>query len=184
MTYPIYVCGSPVLKKEGEPVSKDYPELGKLIEDMFETMYASDGVGLAAPQIGKPLKLFVIDATVYKENEPELADFKKAFINAEIYAYSDDSVPYNEGCLSFPGIHEDVNRPSRIKIRYLDENLVERDEEYGGTAARVIQHEYDHTLGKTFIDRLSPLRRTLLKSKLGAMSKGKYKADYKTRIVK
>ena len=184
MIYPIYVCGSSVLKKEGEPVAKDYPGLKQLVEDMFDTLYESDGVGLAAQQIGKPLKIFVVDADVYKEREPGLAGFRKAFINGEIYEYSDNLVPYEEGCLSFPGIHEDVDRPERIKIRYVDENFVEHDEEYSGTAARVIQHEYDHTTGRSFIDRLSPLRRTLLKSKLSGMAKGKYKADYKTRIVK
>lgn len=181
MIFPIYVNGSPVLRKVAEPVSKDFPELAKLIDDMFATMYASDGVGIAAPQIGKSLNLFVIDASVY-EDEPELKDFKKAFINAEIYERFGDDVVSNEGCLSFPGIREDVIRKDSVKIRYVDENFVEHDEEYSGTAARIIQHEYDHIEGKAFVDHLSPLRKTLIRSKLNAMAKGKFKAGYRCKI--
>lgn len=184
MIYPIYVHGSSVLRQVAEPVKKDHTELAKFLEDMFETMYVSDGVGLAAPQIGKSLSVFVIDARPYSDDEPELENFKKAFLNAEIYERFGDDVPFNEGCLSFPGIREDVIRKDRIRIRYVDENFIEHDEEYSGTAARIIQHEYDHVIGKAFIDYLSPLRKTLLRSKLNAMAKGKFKAGYRCKIVK
>ncbi len=184
MIYPIYVHGSSVLRGGTEKIEKDYPGLQQLVNDMFETMYASDGVGLAAPQIGKAINLFVIDGTPFGEDDPGVKGFKKAFINAEIYERFGTETLFNEGCLSFPGIHEDVSRPSRVKIRYQDENFVEHDEEYGGIAARIIQHEYDHILGKAFIDYLSPLRRTLLQNKLNNMAKGKYKASYKSKIVK
>jgi len=184
MIYPIYIYGSPVLRAGTENIGKDYPELEKLIPDMFETMYASAGVGLAAPQIGKSINIFVVDASPYGEEEPELKDFKKVFINAEIYERFGDNFLFNEGCLSFPGIHEDVSRKSNIWIKYYDENFELHDDEFGGTAARIIQHEYDHIEGKSFIDHLSPLRRTLLKSKLNAMAKGKYSANYKCKQVK
>ena len=184
MIYPIVIYGSPMLRNVSEPITADYPGLPQLIKDMFDTMHASDGVGLAAPQIGKSIRLFVIDARPWADEDPRLADFTKAFINPEIYERFGDEELFNEGCLSVPGIHEDVSRPTKVKIRYLDENFVEHAEEYDGYAARVIQHEYDHLEGKMFVDRLSPLRRTLLKSKLAAMSKGRYKADYKTKLVK
>ncbi|MCC8088911.1 MAG: peptide deformylase [Rikenellaceae bacterium] len=181
MIYPIYIHGSAVLRAGTENIDKNYPDLGKLISDMFDTMYASEGVGLAAPQIGKAVNIFVIDASPFSDDDPGLQNFKKVFINAEIYERFGDDGLFNEGCLSFPGIREDVSRKTQIRIKYLDENFVEHDEEYSGTAARIIQHEYDHIEGKSFIDHLSPLRKTLLKSKLAAMAKGKYKADYKTR---
>lgn len=181
MIYPVYVYGSPVLHKEAEEVGKDYPELGKLIEDMFETMYDANGVGLAAPQIGKSLRMFVVDARMYAKEDPSLKEFKMAFINPEIYERSEDEVVMGEGCLSIPGLDEDVSRPEWIKIRWVDENFVEHDEKIEGYAARVLQHEYDHLDGIVFTDRLGPLRKTLIKSKLTAMGKGKYSASYKTR---
>lgn len=184
MIYPIYIYGSLVLRTATLPVTPDYPELSKLIGDMFETMYYSEGVGLAAPQVGKSLRLFVIDASPWGEDEPELANFKKVFINAEIYEVSEQEVLRSEGCLSLPGLSEDVSRPLTIKMRYMDENFVEYDETFTGSAARVIQHEYDHIEGRVYTDHLSPLRKTLLKNKLTAMSKGKYKADYKTKLLK
>ena len=185
MIYPIYIYGSGVLRKDAEDIPADYPGLKELCEDMFETMYDSDGVGLAAPQIGKSIRLFVIDASPFAEDdEPELKDFRKIFINARIYERFGEEVPFNEGCLSLPGIREDVMRPSKIKIRYMDENFTEHDEEYEGTAARIIQHEYDHLDGKMFVDRLSPLRKTLIKSKLTKLSKGNYKASYRCKLVK
>ena len=185
MIYPIYIYGSGVLRKEAEDIPADYPGLKELCEDMFETMYDSDGVGLAAPQIGKSIRLFVIDASPFAEDdEPELKDFRKIFINARIYERFAEEVPFNAGCLSLPGIREDVMRPSKIKIRYMDENFTEHDEEYEGTAARIIQHEYDHLDGKMFVDRLSPLRKTLIKSKLTKLSKGNYKASYRCKLVK
>lgn len=181
MIYPIVVYGSPILRKENMEIGRDYPEIGKLVEDMFETMYAADGVGLAAPQIGKNIRLFVVDASPWGEAEPELEDFRKAFINPDIYWRSDDESLFCEGCLSIPNINEDVSRPSTIKIRYMDENFVEHDEEFSGRAARVIQHEYDHLEGIMFTDKLSPLRRTLLKSKLAGFPKGKFKVGYRTK---
>ncbi len=184
MIYPIYVYGSSVLRKVAENIAPDYPGLQQLVKDMFETMYSSDGVGLAAPQIGKSIRIFVIDATMYGDEYPELADFKKAFINAEIYERDGEEVSMGEGCLSVPGLNENVVRPSRIRIRYVDEQFVAHDEVYEGYAARVIQHEYDHLDGKLYVDHLSPLRKTLLRNKLAAMAKGKYKASYKTKLVK
>ena len=184
MIYPIYVYGSPVLRKETEAASLSDPELKQLVSDMFDTMYAARGVGLAAPQIGKSVRLFVIDATPYAEDDPSLAAFKKAFINADIYERSAETVVMEEGCLSFPKLYENVSRPESIKIRYTDENGAEHDEEYTGMAARIIQHEYDHVDGIMFVDRLSPLRKTLLKSKLNNFSKGKFSASYKTKLLK
>jgi peptide deformylase len=184
MILPIYLHGQPVLRKEAEEVPTDYPELKQLIDDMFETMYAADGVGLAAPQIGRSLRLFVIDATPWAEDDPAMADMKKVFVNAEIYERSEKTVGMEEGCLSFPKIHEMVERPETIRIRYRDENGVARDEEFTGKAARVIQHEYDHIEGKVFVDRISPLRRTLIRSKLNAFERGRYSASYKCKPVK
>lgn len=184
MIYPIYVYGSGALRKASKNITPDYPELKTFVSDLWETMYASDGVGLAAPQVGKNVRIFVVDASGAADEEPALADFKKTFINAEIYERFGEEEPFNEGCLSLPNIREDVDRPTRIKIRYVDENFVEHDEEYGGFAARVIQHEYDHLEGKLFIDHLTALRRTLIKSKLLAISKGKFTADYKCKLVR
>ena len=186
MIYPIYICGSPVLRQETEDITDRSLVTSELIADMFETMYASNGVGLAAPQIGKNLRLFVIDAAAQAEaeEEPALADFKRTFINPHIYEWSEEESDLVEGCLSIPGIHETVWRPERIRIRYCDENWVEHDEAFDGKAARIIQHEYDHLEGKIFTDRVSPLRKALLRNKLTAMTKGKYSADYKTRLVK
>jgi len=182
MRYPITVYGDPLLRQTAGPVEKDYPDLAKLIKDMFETMYFSDGVGLAAPQVGLSIRLFVIDATVYADEEPELADFKKAFINPEIIERTGNNCIINEGCISLPEIHEDVVRPEAVRIKYLDENFIEHDETYKGFAARVIQHEYDHLDGKLFIDLLNPLRRRLLKGKLTAISKGKVSTKYRQKL--
>ncbi len=184
MIYPIYVYGSPVLRKETEVVESDSHEIKQLVDDMFETMYAANGVGLAAPQIGKSLRLFVIDASVYEEDDPSLAGFKKTFINPDIYERSDETVVLEEGCLSLPKLYENVRRPEAIRIRYTDENGAAHDEAYSGMAARVIQHEYDHVEGKLFADHLPPLRKTLLSSKLNGFAKGKFKANYKTKLPK
>lgn len=179
MIYPITVYGDPLLRKVAKAIDPDFEDLKKLTDDMFETMYYSDGVGLAAPQVGKSLRIFVIDASSAADEEPELEGFKKAFINPEILELKGDEWAMNEGCLSLPEIREDIIRPEFVKIKYLDENLNEHIEEYGGFAARVIQHEYDHLEGKLFIDYLNPLRKRLLKSKLTAISKGKVKPAYK-----
>ena len=181
MIYPIVIYGSPVLRKKSVDIEPDYPELKKLIDDMYLTLDEVSGVGLAAPQIGKNIRLFIVDCTPWAEEVPELADFRKVFINAEIYERSQETDLFNEGCLSLPGLHEDVRRPVAIKMRWLDENFVEHDEEIGGLPARVIQHEYDHLEGKVFTDRLTPLRRNLLKGKMTKLSNGKYRCAYKTK---
>ncbi len=184
MIFPVYVYGSAVLREPAEDIVDRSAITPQFIEDMFETMYSSDGVGLAAPQVGKNMRMFVVDASPNADDDPRLADFRKVFINPEIYERSEEEVLMGEGCLSVPGIHEEVYRPERIKIRYLDENWQEHDEEWDGFAARVIQHEYDHLDGVMFVDHLSPLRKTLLRGKLSAMSKGKFKASYRTKQVK
>lgn len=181
MIYPIVIFGSQTLRNISENITPEYPDLKKLIEDMWLTLGEAEGVGLAAPQIGKNIRLFIVDCTPWGEEHPELAEYKRVFINAEIYERSEDTDLFNEGCLSLPGLHEDVRRPKTIRMRWVDENFVEHDELIDGLPARVIQHEYDHLEGKVFTDRLSPLRRNLLKSKLLNFSKGKYRAAYKTK---
>lgn len=184
MIYPIYIYGSSVLRKVAEEVAPDYPELKEFASDMFETMYESDGVGLAAPQIGKSLRMFVIDADPFSKDYPEGKGFKRVCINPEILERSDDTWFFNEGCLSVPGVHEDVERPSEVKVRYFDENFVEHIENLDGINARVFQHELDHLDGNVFTDRLAPIRKTLLKGRLQKMSKGNYKAAYRCKQVK
>lgn len=181
MIYPIVIYGSPVLRKESEDIDSSYPELPKLIEDMYATLTVCEGVGLAAPQIGKNIRLFIVDCTPWADNNPELAEYKKVFINAEIYEESEETDTFEEGCLSLPGIHENVRRPIAIRMRYMDENFVEHDEEFTGLPARVIQHEYDHIDGMVFTDHLVPIKRNMLKNKLTNMAKGKYRCSYKTK---
>lgn len=181
MIYPIVIYGSQVLRNESVDVTPDYPEWKKLVEDMFLTLDDAGGVGLAAPQIGKNIRLFIVDCTPWAEEHPELTDYKRVFVNAEIYEASEETGLFNEGCLSLPGLYENVRRPVAIRMRYLDENFVEHDELFEGLPARVIQHEYDHIEGKVFTDHLSPLRRNLIKSKLQNFTKGKYRCNYKTR---
>ena len=184
MIYPVYIYGSPVLRKVAQDITPDYPNLKQLISDMFETMYQSDGIGLAAPQIGLSIRLFVIDGSALEEDDPALKGFKKAFINAQILERLDEMVRYSEGCLSIPNLHEEVERESKIKIKYVDENFQSHEEVYEGMAARIIQHEYDHLDGILFTDRLSAIRKQLIKSKLTAIAKGKFSADYKYKIAK
>lgn len=182
MILPIYVYGSSVLREVAQDIdAATYPNLKELIDNMFETMFEADGVGLAAPQVGLPIRLFCIDLTSVAKEIPKGMPLKQVFINAEIYERSGAEVKMGEGCLSLPGLNEDVVRPSKIRIRYLDEKLQPRDEEFDGYPARVIQHEYDHIEGKVFTDRISPLRRQLLKGKLLNLAKGKYRCAYKTR---
>ena len=181
MIYPIVIYGSQILRNESEDITPDYPELKKLIEDMWITLGEAEGVGLAAPQIGKNIRLFIVDCTPWGDENPELAEFKRVFINAEIYERSEETSLFEEGCLSLPGLHENVRRPVSIRMRYLDENFVEHDEEFSGYPARVIQHEYDHLEGKVVTDHLSPLRRNLLKGTMVKMSKGQYRCAYKTK---
>lgn len=180
MTYPIIIYGHPVLRKVAEDIEHDYPELDKFIEDLFDTMYRSEGIGLAAPQVGRSVRIFVIDGKPVAEDEPAMADFKKAFINPQIVEKSGDILPMTEGCLSIPNLREEVNREGFIRIKYYDQQWQLHDETYTGYAARVIQHEYDHLDGILFTDRVNPLRKRLIKGKLTAISKGKFEADYKT----
>jgi peptide deformylase len=183
MIYPIVVYGHPILRKVAEEIDEDYPGLEQLISDLFETMYYSEGLGLAAPQIGKSIRIFVIDGKPAAEDEPTLADFKKVFINAHITERTGDLLPMNEGCLSIPNLREEVARESHIRINYYDENWEYYDEVYDGYRARIIQHEYDHLDGILFTDKLNPLRRRLIKSKLTAISKGMFEAEYKTILA-
>ena len=160
----------------------DYPDLKQLIQDMFETMHASDGVGLAAPQIGKPIRVVVIDLNVLKDDFPEYENFCRAFINPHIIEYDDtETETLEEGCLSVPGIHESVTRPTRIHVKYVDEELKEHDEWVEGYLARVMQHEFDHLDGTMFVDRIKPLRKQLIRNKLKAMMQGKYRCAYRTK---
>lgn len=172
------------MRKKAKTIEKDHPKLDEIIENMWETMYYSDGVGLAAPQVGLSLRLFVIDASSGADEEPELEGFKKVFINPEIIETNGDEWTMNEGCLSLPEIREDVDRPDEVTIKYLDENFEEHLETYKGFAGRVIQHEYDHLEGVLFVDHLSPLRKRLLKGKLLAISKGKVRPHYRIKIPK
>ena len=180
MTYPIVIYGHPILRKVAEDIDRDYPDLQQVIDDLFETMHNSEGMGLAAPQIGKSIRIFVIDGTPIADDEPSLADFKKAFINAHITEKNGELQPMSEGCLSIPNLREEVNRESHVRIEYYDENWVFHDEVYDGYKARIIQHEYDHLEGILFTDKVNPLRKRLIKSKLAAISKGKFEVDYKT----
>jgi peptide deformylase len=184
MIYPIVVYGSPILRKIAQKIDKDYPNLKQFIEDMFETMYESDGLGLAAPQVGKSIRLFVIDGAALAEDDPSLLGFKKVFINPEIIEETGDEWAYVEGCLSLPLIREEVKRSGTVRIKYFDADFNFFDETYDGVRARVIQHEYDHLEGKLLIDHVSPLRRKLLKGKLNDIMKGKSKAEYKTKLMK
>ena len=183
MIKPVYVYGSPVLRKVSTEITSDYPNLKEIIESMFETMDGSEGVGLAAPQIGLSIRLFVIDTALFGEDHPEVKGFKKVFINPKIIERSEVQNIYNEGCLSIPSLREDVERPESVTIKYLDENFVEHEEFYDGIIARVIQHEYDHLEGILFTGRVSPIRRQLLKSKLNAIVKGKFNVSYKVKIA-
>lgn len=181
MILPIYTYGQSVLRKVAEPISKDYPNLTELIENMNETMVHAEGIGLAAPQIGLSIRLFVIDLAPFKEDDPELGSFKVTMINPEILEESEEVVAMDEGCLSIPGISESVTRPEMIKIKYLDENFNEKIEEYDGFRSRVIQHEYDHLEGKLFTDKINPLRRQLIKNKLTNIIKKKTDCKYKIK---
>jgi len=189
MILPIIAYGHPVLRKKADPITKDYPELDKLIEDMFDTMYQANGIGLAAPQVGKSIRLFIVNATPFADDEDLseeerdiLATFKKVFINPQIVKETGDEWAFNEGCLSIPDIREDVFRQPEITIEYQDENFKKHTETYTGIAARIIQHEYDHIEGVLFTDLLSPLKRRLIKSKLKNISQGKIKVDYAMRF--
>lgn len=185
MILPISIIGTSVLRKKAEAVTKDYPDLQKLIDDMFETMYKTDGVGLAAPQVGLPIKLFVVDAAPMTDddNDTFTKQFKRAMINPEIIETFGSNVSYNEGCLSIPGLHENVMRPDGVKIRYYDEKFELHEESLTGNCARVVQHEYDHLDGILFTDKVGMLRRKLIKNKLTNISKGKFEHTYKVKMA-
>ena len=183
MILPIYTYGTAVLRKVAEPIDKDYPGLKELISNMYETMYHAEGVGLAAPQIGKAIRLLIIDLAPFKEDDPELGSFKITMINPEMLEFGDSKVPAEEGCLSIPGIYESVMRSESIKIKYFDEDFNQHITEFEGYRARVVQHEYDHLEGSLFTDKVSPIRRQLLKSKLTNIVKGKASARYKVKTA-
>ena len=185
MILPIYTYGMSVLRKECTDITPDYPELKQLIADMFETMYHSDGVGLAAPQIGKAIRLAVISLDVMKDEHPEYAGFNKAYINPQILEYDNTETELmEEGCLSLPGIHEPVRRATRILVKYQDEDFNEHEEWVDGFLARVMQHEFDHLDAHLFVDRISPLRKQMIRGKLTQMIKGKISCSYKTKSPK
>lgn len=184
MILPIYVYGQPVLRKVAEDITPDYPNLKDLIENMFETMDNAEGVGLAAPQIGLPIRVATVDLDVLSDEFPEYKGFRKVYINAHILETSGEEVCMDEGCLSLPGIHESVKRSNKIRVQYLDENLEEHDEVIEGYLARVLQHEFDHLDGKMFIDHITPLRKQMIKGKLNAMLKGKAHCTYRVKTVK
>jgi peptide deformylase len=185
MVLPIVAYGDPVLKQVAEDIDKDYPKLKELLADMFETMYNAQGVGLAAPQIGRSIRLFIVDAAPFaddEEGDKELYNFKKIFINSEIIEEEGKEWPFNEGCLSIPTIREEVLRKPKIRMRYYDESFNFHDEIFEGMAARIIQHEYDHIEGKLFVDHLNGLRKRLLKSRLNNISKGMVEVNYKMKF--
>lgn len=184
MILPIYIYGQPVLRKVAEDITPDYPELKQLISNMYETLDASNGVGLAAPQIGLDIRVVVIDLDVLSEDFPEYKGFRNAFINAHIIERDEESKTESleEGCLSIPGISEKVTRPTRIHVKYLDEEYQEHDEWVEGYLARVMQHEFDHLEGTMFVDRISPLRKNMIAGKLKNIIKGKFRCAYRTKI--
>jgi peptide deformylase len=179
MILPIVAYGHPTLRKVATDIGPDYPGLTELIDNMYETMYHAEGVGLAAPQVNHGIRLFIIDATPYEEDKPELKGFKKIFINPHIIEESGDEMAFNEGCLSIPQIREDVVRKSKIRIQYQDRDFKSYDEEYEGVLARIIQHEYDHLEAKLFVDRISPLKKMLLKKRLNDITSGNIEVSYK-----
>ena len=189
MILPIIAYGDPVLRKTGKDITNEYPNLDALLENMFETMYEARGIGLAAPQVGVPIRIFIVDATPFEEDEELteeerafLSTFKQVFINAKIIEETGDEWAFNEGCLSIPDIREDIFRSDTIKIEYLDENFEKYTKKFDGIVARIIQHEYDHIEGVLFTDKLSALKKRLIKGKLSNISKGKIKVDYRMRF--
>lgn len=189
MILPIVAYGSSILRNVGKEITPDYPELNKLIDNMWETLKASNGIGLAAPQVNKDIRLFIVDsklvfdsmdeAEIIESGYPDAPGIHQVFINAKIIHYSEQTGPYNEGCLSIPNIHEDVTRPLEITIKYVDENFEPHTDTFKGISARIIQHEYDHTEGKLFVDYLKPLHKKMMQGKLKNISKRKAKISYK-----
>lgn len=192
MILPIIAYGAPILRKVAQDIQEDYPDLDKFIEDMWETLYASNGVGLAAPQVNRDIRLFLVDSEVVFSNMeegeenpyPDGPGIKRVFINARIIDFEGEPWSYNEGCLSIPKINEDVARPESVTIEYLDESFQPHTETFSGITARIIQHEYDHIEGKLFIDYLKPLKKKLLQRKLSDITKGKVQVNYKMQFPK
>ena len=189
MILPIVAYGDPVLRKKGKSIDSDFPDFEKLIDNMFETMYGARGIGLAAPQIGKPIRVFIVDATPFEDDEDLseeeqnfVSTFKRIFINAKIIKEEGEEWAFNEGCLSIPEVNEDVFRQSTVTMEYYDENFKKHIETFDGIVARIIQHEYDHIEGILFTDKLSPLKKRLIKGKLTNISKGKIEVGYRMRF--
>lgn len=182
MILPVYLLGNSVLREETEDITPEYPDLKQLVANMFETMYNSDGVGLAAPQIGKSISVIVIDGSPLAESFPECKDFKLAIINPELEIIEDEApVSRSEGCLSIPGINENVKRHEHVVLKWYDEDFNPHEQEFRGFASRIIQHEFDHLLGEVFTDHISPIRKQMIRTKLNNIAKGKVKASYRTR---
>jgi peptide deformylase len=185
MILPVYLYGHPILREEVDDIEQDYPDLQKLIKDMFETMYYTEGVGLAAPQIGKSIAVIVIDGTPLAEDFPECANSKMVLINPELEVIEDQTpVVRAEGCLSLPGLSENVKRTEHIRLNWLDENFVEHEQEFSGYMSRIIQHEYDHLLGIVYTDRIAPIRKQMIRNKLNNLARGKAKCSYRTVSAK
>lgn len=188
MILPIVAYGNAVLRKRGQNVDKDYPKLQEFIDNMFETMYNASGVGLAAPQVNQSIRVFIVDARGFVDDEDEdeegLKDFVQVFINPEIIEEDGEEWDFNEGCLSIPDVREDVSRKERVRIKFYDRDFKEHEEVYTGLKARVVQHEYDHIEGKLFTDYLTPFRKRILKGKLANISKGKISVGYRMKFVK
>ena len=184
MILPVYTYGQPVLRKKCQEITPDYPELQDLISNMWETMYQASGVGIAAPQVGKSVRLFVIDSEQILQEDSKETGFKKVLINAEILEEDGEEWAYEEGCLSIPHVRGDVERQESIKIRYQDENFNEFIETYSGINARVIQHEYDHIEGVLFTEKLKPIKKRMVQRKLDAIRKGNVSADYKLKVAR
>lgn len=189
MILPIVAYGDPVLRKKGKEITAEYPKLDTLLENMFDTMYGARGIGLAAPQIGESIRLFIVDATPFEDDEDlteaeqeYVSTFKKVFINAKILEEEGDEWAFNEGCLSIPGINEDVFRKPKIRMEYFDEQFKKHTDTFEGIVARIIQHEYDHIEGILFTDKLSVLKKRLIKGKLANISKGKIEVNYRMRF--
>lgn len=183
MKLPVYLYGHPVLRKVSDEITPDYPDLKKLLDDMYETMYASEGVGLAAPQIGRNDRIVVIDADLVAENFPECAGRKLTLINPEIEILDGEEITRGEGCLSLPGLSENVSRVEHIRLKWVDENFVSHEEEISGFLARIVQHECDHLEGKLYIDHISLIRKQLIRGKLNNIVEGKIRCDYQVRYA-
>ncbi len=184
MILPIYTYGQPVLKEVAQDITPDYPNLSELIANMFETLTEADGVGLAAPQIGLPIRVVVIDLDVLKDDDASFKDFRKAYINPHIIEFGDEQCSMEEGCLSLPGIHENVKRSKQIKVQYMDTDFKPHEEVVEGYLARVMQHEFDHLDGHVFVERISPLRKQIVKNKLHTMLNGRVHCSYRVKVFK